>query len=158
MKGAVLVDAASPGQNAAIAGALPPAKPSDSATIQQLRALDVTHPLRNPENLDWFKSLDEVAQVDDLGGRPLVVITAGNTFDGPVPALSRVWMRLQNRLARLSKQSVHVVANGSSHEVQTDAPELVQAAVLAVVTSVRDGKRLAPCVPMFAHVETHRCA
>jgi pimeloyl-ACP methyl ester carboxylesterase len=61
-----------------------------------------------------------------LGSLPLTVITAGkNQTPG--------WQRMQDELAALSDNSVHVVAEGASHYVHHDAPEVIVEAVNGVV-------------------------
>jgi hypothetical protein len=44
---------------------------------------------------------------------------------------------LQDELAHLSSNSVHIVATDSGHQIQSDAPEVVAAATLAVVEAAR---------------------
>jgi pimeloyl-ACP methyl ester carboxylesterase len=98
------------------------------------------------------------ARVRSLGDTPLVVITAG-THEAewgraPRPLarrLDRLWTTMQDELAAISPDSVHVVALRSDHFVQrADAqPDVVVAAVRAVVRSARDGARLPPCGRIF---------
>jgi pimeloyl-ACP methyl ester carboxylesterase len=61
-----------------------------------------------------------------LGSLPLTVITAG---ENQTPG----WQRMQDELAALSDNSVHVVAEGASHYVHHDAPEVIIEAVNDVV-------------------------
>ncbi len=98
------------------------------------------------------------ARVRSLGDTRLVVITAG-THEAewgraPRPLarrLDRLWTTLQDELAAMSPDGVHVVALRSDHPVQrADAqPGVVVAAVRAVVHSARDGARLPPCGRIF---------
>jgi len=134
VKGVVLVDSVSPDQDKALRGVLPP-QPTD--------------PLESPEDLSWGKSLAEAGTVTSLGSRPLVVITAGNTFGGTEPRFFPIWSGLQARLAELSSDSVHVLARTSAHFVQTDDPSVVLAGVRAAVRAVRDDSRLASCRSIF---------
>ena len=152
----VLVDASSPGQEAAIAAALPPKKPDEPQLLQELRR-PVGNALANPEYLAWHKSLNQTGEVKSLGDRPLIVVTAGNTFVGFKNVMLPVWMGLQKRLARLSSRSVHVLASTSGHFVQLDEPEVVLAAVRAAVEAVRDDERLASCAAIFRHVADRTC-
>jgi hypothetical protein len=71
--------------------------------------------------------------------------------------LTRVWRRLQNRLASLSSRSVHVLAVLSGHFVQADQPKLVTAAVRAAVDASRNDGRLPSCAAIFRHVQYRNC-
>jgi len=157
VRAVVLIDAASPGQTAAIAAALPPYKAGEPALMEQARHPRLADPLANPENLAWEKSLNEAAAVKRLGDMPEVVITAGNGFDGFEKFVYPVWLKMQNRLASLSARSVHVLAPTSGHFVQQDDPELVIAGIGAALAAARRDGRLAPCAAIFAKVADHRC-
>ena len=74
----------------------------------------------------------------DLGGRPLVVLTAG---DGGFGA--------QTELAALSDESVHVIASESGHFIEQDQPALVARAIREVVSAVRGDGSLAACEEVF---------
>jgi pimeloyl-ACP methyl ester carboxylesterase len=156
VKGVVFVDSSAPGQDTALLAALPPERPGESQLFAELRQEHRTQPVDNPEHLDWGKSLDEVGEVTSLGDRPEIAITAGSTFGGEERVLTPVWTRLQNELAALSSQSVHVRVPSSSHFVQEDAPEVVQAAITAAVGAVRAGK-LPTCQEVFGDVSAARC-
>jgi pimeloyl-ACP methyl ester carboxylesterase len=65
---------------------------------------------------------------------PLVVLEAGRDRTGG-------WAAAQAATARLSQNSVHVVAPRSGHHIQASQPELVAAAIRAVAR----GGRLPPC-------------
>jgi pimeloyl-ACP methyl ester carboxylesterase len=153
----VLVDASSPGQEAAIRAALPPRKSGEPELLGELRDPHVGVALENPEYLAWEKSLNEVGEVKSLGDRPLIVVTAGATFAGFEDDVFPVWMGLQRRLASLSSRSVHVLAPTSGHFVQQDAPDVVLAAVRAAVDAVRNDGRLASCAAIFRHFEDRTC-
>jgi pimeloyl-ACP methyl ester carboxylesterase len=156
VKAVVFVDASSPGQNAAIAAALPPKKPGEPPVLQELRQ-PVGVALESPEYLAWEKSLNEVGEVKSLGDLPVVVVTAATTFAGFEDVMFQVWMGLQKRLASLSSRSVHVLARTSGHFVQLEQPDLVLAAVRAAVDAVRNDGRLAPCAVIFRHVADRTC-
>lgn len=79
-------------------------------------------------------------QLGDLGDLPLVVLTQGN--DTATPG----WIELQNELAELSTNSLHITVDGATHASLAFNPEHAQAvseAVIKVVESARTGKRLA---------------
>lgn len=82
----------------------------------------------------------------DLGDRPLVVVTAGIYEDVLDP---RFAFEMQQRLAELSTQVVHVVAKRSGHFVHDENPQLMAQAIGEVVQAVRSEGRLPPCVDTF---------
>lgn len=72
----------------------------------------------------------------DLGGTPLIVITAGD----PRKATSwadRKWNAEQSRAARLSSNSQHWYAKTSGHVIQQDEPAIVIKAVAALLAATR---------------------
>lgn len=91
---------------------------------------------------------DVTASSRSLGDIPLVVLTHGK--GEPPPGVSpelqaqmdRVWLVMQNELAGLSTNSVHVIAARSGHNIQWDAPKLVVAAVQEVVNAARAHRRV----------------
>jgi pimeloyl-ACP methyl ester carboxylesterase len=92
--------------------------------------------------------------IGTLGHTPLVVVTAGREENFPrrperlASGLKQLWNRMQDELAALSNDSVHVIALRSNHDVasaHSGQPAVVVAAVRAVVRAARDGTRLPPC-------------
>jgi pimeloyl-ACP methyl ester carboxylesterase len=65
-----------------------------------------------------------------LGSLPLTVITAGKN-------VATGWRQMQDELAALSDDSVHIVAEGAGHYVHHDAAELIIEAVNDVVRRAR---------------------
>jgi pimeloyl-ACP methyl ester carboxylesterase len=105
------------------------------------------------------------SRVTTLGDTPLAVITAGRQDNFPrTPAqlgraLRRLWDTMQDELAALSDNSVHVVALRSDHDVPSSysgRPSVVIRAVRAVVGAARDGTHLPPCSRIFA-ASDERC-
>jgi pimeloyl-ACP methyl ester carboxylesterase len=99
------------------------------------------------------------SRVATLGGMPLAVITAGRQDDFPrAPArlhraLTRLWDRMQDEVAALSENSVHVVALASDHDVlspRTGQPSVIVRAVHAVVGAARGHAPLPPCRRLFS--------
>jgi hypothetical protein len=81
-----------------------------------------------------------------FGDLPLVVIQAGEYED----VLSvRLWNRTQADLATLSDDAVHVQATGG-HFVMNDDPQVIIAAVRAVVDAARTGQPLPACPELVA--------
>src|SRR5215211_3440790 len=94
------------------------------------------------------------SRVTSLGDMPLAVITAGrqdnfpHTPAGLGRALKRLWDRMQDELAALSDNSVHVVALASNHDVpssRSGQPAVIIRAAQAVVGAARSHTRLPPC-------------
>jgi hypothetical protein len=83
-------------------------------------------------------SSEQAAALGDFADKPLIVLTAGSGHDA-------AWSAAQNRMARLSTNSVHRVIDGAAHEDlignEEDAAATTQA-ILDVVSSVRSQRRL----------------
>lgn len=102
-----------------------------------------------------------------LGALPLVVITRGLYRDAgpPLPQVAqaraqRAWATMQDRMASLSTDSVHVTALRSGYGIWRSVagqPEVVVAAVRAVVGAVRARARLPSCASLYRAAGT-RCA
>jgi hypothetical protein len=99
------------------------------------------------------------SRIRTLGDTPVAVITAGRQDNFPrTPArlgraLRRLWNTMQDELAELSDNSVHVVALGSNHDVSSSGsgqPSVVIRAVQAVVDAARDHTRLPRCRRLFS--------
>jgi pimeloyl-ACP methyl ester carboxylesterase len=152
--GMVLVDSSHPDQIARLVAALPPRRADEPTDVRVLRPALVIG--SNPEGVDFRRSTDEARRASDLGDKPLVVVTAGVqqwvTETAINRRLERVWLGLQDDLARLSTDSVHVVALHSSHFVMesTGQPGLVVKAVRAVVAAARSHALLPSCRVLFA--------
>jgi pimeloyl-ACP methyl ester carboxylesterase len=90
------------------------------------------------EYLQAAASAEQAAALPDLADKPLLVLTAGSGHDA-------AWSAAQNRLARLSTNSVHRIIAGATHEDlvgnEEDAAATTQA-ILDVVASVRSQERL----------------
>jgi pimeloyl-ACP methyl ester carboxylesterase len=98
------------------------------------------------------------SRITSLGGLPLAVITAGRHDNFPrTPArlhraLERLWDGMQDELAALSGNSVHVVALASNHDVlspRTGQPSVIVRAVQAIVGAARSHARLPRCRRLF---------
>ena len=68
-----------------------------------------------------------------LGDLPLVVITHGQPFPGPMAKLEKYWAAGQQRLAALSTNGELVVAHNSNHMIQMDEPQVVIDAIRRVL-------------------------
>lgn len=123
----------------------------DSASVRQFEGDWLAN------DRDWFDgnamvdrqtSARELAQVTSLGSIPLVVLTQGQ-MSGP---FVRDWSRVQDELAALSTNALHLVAKDSGHTIQEEAPELVVASAKAIVDAVRSGGDIPACGPTFEAV------
>ena len=75
-----------------------------------------------------------------LGDLPLLVITRGTGLDGG-------WKEMQDELAALSTNSLHITIDGSTHGslvFNQDHAHMVSEAILKMVEAARSGGRLAP--------------
>jgi pimeloyl-ACP methyl ester carboxylesterase len=97
--------------------------------------------------LDEFSAIDrtpleeQVAQgFGSLGDRPLVVLSHGVAEQ--LSAWEEGYDASQDYLASLSSNSARIVAEGVGHSIALQHPELVAAAIAAVVSAVNDGGRL----------------
>lgn len=154
--GVVLIDSSHPDQTRRTLRALPPVRPGENALLHELRAqLPDT---RNPEGVDWNASSNEARAADGLGGRPLIVITAGES-DWPLgfptrvaASIHRAWIGMQDDLTRLSSDSDHVIAVYSPHPVMSalGQPGLVLRAIRAVIAATRAHASLKPCAALFS--------
>ena len=121
----------------------------------------LAQPVREGVDLAAGEAL--AARIRTLHGIPLAVVTAGSeTFGGAPPRLARalggLWATMQDELAALSSDHVHVVAVRSDHFVQgpEGQPDVVIRAVQAVVDAARDHTPLSSCARLF-HGGGRRC-
>ncbi|MEO8466650.1 MAG: alpha/beta fold hydrolase [Gammaproteobacteria bacterium] len=78
-----------------------------------------------------------------FGALPLVVITHGQPFPGPLATVERDWGAGQERLAALSTNSRLVVAKNSNHMIQDDEPAVVVDAIRCALDAATQGRSLA---------------
>jgi pimeloyl-ACP methyl ester carboxylesterase len=111
-------------------GSLPP------RSREEVRASDATASMLGStidEYAQAAASTEEAAALGDFADKPLIVLTAGSGHDA-------AWSTAQNRLARLSTNSMHRVIDGATHEDLIGNQEHAAAttqAILDVVASVR---------------------
>jgi pimeloyl-ACP methyl ester carboxylesterase len=145
--GIVLVDAMGRDQTRRVLAIWP------RSQAKALRRQQAT-PVRDGVDLAAGEAL--AARVSSLGDTPLAVVTGGHQrweHIGPslTQALSRQWATMQDELAALSSDHLHVAALRSGHFVQRSdgQPGVVVRAVHAVVRAARDHTRLPPCGRLF---------
>jgi pimeloyl-ACP methyl ester carboxylesterase len=97
------------------------------------------------------------AGVTTLADTRLVVVTAGREnavvrrmTRRSARTIDRNWMTMQDELAALSSDGVHVVAMRSEHFVQHGQPLVVIQAVKTVVDAARASASLPPCSRVFS--------
>ena len=126
----------------------PPALPLSSA---QLEALYSRYPTAH-----WFRtgadeftsmlrigeSMSGLAEAGALGNIPVAVISHGKPFPGPFAVLETNHLQGQQQLAALSRNSLFVVAQHSSHAVPLEEPELVIDVIRRVMEAARNGMPL----------------
>lgn len=78
-----------------------------------------------------------------FGALPLVVITHGQPFPGPLATVERHWGAGQERLAALSTNSRFVLAKNSNHMIQDDEPPVVVDAIRRAYDAATKGRSLA---------------
>ena len=78
-----------------------------------------------------------------FGALPLVVVTHGQPFPGPLATVERHWGAGQQRLAALSTNSRLVVAKNANHMVQDDEPAVVVDAIRRAYDAATKGRSLA---------------
>jgi hypothetical protein len=116
-------------------GSLPP------RSRDEVRASDATpSTLRSTidEYLQANASIKQAATLRNFADKPLIVLEAGSGHDA-------AWSAAQNRMARLSTNSVHRIIDGATHEDLIASEEHAAAttqAILDVVSSVRSPRRL----------------
>jgi pimeloyl-ACP methyl ester carboxylesterase len=111
-------------------GSLPPRSRDEvRASVATARMLRSTI----DEYLQATASTEQAATLGDFAAKPLIVLTAGSGHDA-------AWSAAQNRMARLSTNSVHRIIDGATHQDlivdQEDAAATTQA-ILDVVAAVR---------------------
>ncbi|MGA9762473.1 MAG: alpha/beta hydrolase [Gaiellaceae bacterium] len=101
------------------------------------------------ENLDIAAAAARLRASDKLGKKPLVVLQAGDESYleelTQKPDFLDYWNPAQQKLARLSRNSLYALATGQPHWIQSAAPNLSAEAIRLVVGSVRSGKPLPAC-------------
>ncbi len=99
--------------------------------------------------IDITRTVAQLRAAGTLGAKPLVVVTAGIYEDVLDPVAEA---RIQDELATLSTDSVHVLAVGVGHFIHDERPSIVLEAVKEVVDAVRNSEALPPCARSFPAV------
>lgn len=96
-----------------------------------------------------FASTQQVSETHRLGSLPLVVVSAGCSFNKFVTAdkepqldqMNRKWLQLQQELAGLSDNSVHLVSPKATHGIAREQPDLVAKAIRQTLQLARSHQK-----------------
>ena len=117
-------------------------QPAYRAALAQARVYDA-----------WYSEMQSVdqdgAQVDatrSIGDLPLVVVSAGHSFDAfrgltnriPFDKANKTWLELQGDLARLSPNSTQLIDPTATHDINFDDSDLIIKGVRIALSKVRD--------------------
>jgi hypothetical protein len=107
--------------------------------LAEFRAYDCTaqQKLGTIAELAGFdESLDQARATGSLGDLPLMVVSEAPADAAMKPFLA-VWYPLQDDLAHRSSRGTRILAEGSSHQVHRDRPDVVIGAIRDVVDQSR---------------------
>lgn len=122
----------------------------DATTFPYLTPATAEHLRRKTdrEGISIVAAVTESAQITSLGHLPLIVLGSNK------PPLDAKLLRAQDAEAALSTNSINVIARQSTHYIQrpppTGQPQLVIAAVDAVVDAARNHHGLPACRRLFS--------
>ena len=126
---------------------------SSEPEVPVYERLDAGPWIDGTDRIDIHATVRELHAAGDLGDIPLVVVTAGIIEDEWLATVPELAARAQARLAGLSSNGYEVVAPDSGHFVHRDAPDVVLAAIEAVVAAAGSGEALTPCEDAFASTD-----
>jgi pimeloyl-ACP methyl ester carboxylesterase len=126
---------------------------SSEPEVPVYERLDAGPWIDRTDRIDIHATVRELHAAGDLGDIPLVVVTAGIIEDEWLATVPDLAARAQARLAGLSSNAYEVVAPESGHFVHRDAPDVVLAAIVAVVAAAGSGEALTPCEEAFASTD-----
>lgn len=146
--GIVLIDAVHEDWWARAREILPPATANDSERLHNFRWFlteGYKDPVNNREGIRIEESAAQVRATGSLGTTPLVVLSAGIPSilapglppDIEAQLISLMQQDLQTELARLSSDSVHLVAAESGHAIHHDQPEQVIQTIRTFIEGIR---------------------
>ena len=141
--GLVLVDSSHPDGGSRFLAVLPPEKADEQPSVRALRKNSLSPTRLSPQWADAAACYEQSRACGGLGSLPLAVITATKTVNSmnlPEDILAlqeRVWVELQQDLARLSSRSTHRFAEQSGHMIPFDQPEIVIDTIREMVAAIR---------------------
>ena len=106
----------------------------------------------------------QVEATKSIGDLPLVVVSAGHSFDAfrtftdriPFDTANKRWLKLQGELARLSSNSTQLIDPTATHDINFDDPDIIIKGVRIALSKARDHDRhrLAVFPGVAGHVPT----
>ena len=109
--------------------------PSEWNTVWYLNQSARAHSALLQDVAAWEQSTAEARAAGSLGNRPLIVLSAENTFAAYI--YNTVWMELQTDLAQLSSRGKQTAVDLRSGDLIWQAPDAVIEAARQVVADVR---------------------
>ncbi len=106
------------------------------------------------ETAAWQRSASQASAAGSLGNRPLIVLSAENTF--VASQFPSVWKELQTDLSRLSTQGKQTAVDLSSGELIYQSPDAIIEATREVVAEVRQGPQVHAASAAFIRVQRTR--
>jgi pimeloyl-ACP methyl ester carboxylesterase len=145
--GVILVDAVHEEWWQRSAALLPPPTAEESEqlrTFRQYVTVDYADPTLNPEGIDIPATAKTLQAVTTLGDMPLLVLVAGVPMLGEgvlIPELTGQLNQLLQEtlpaaLTKLSTQSLRITVDHSGHDIPTEQPNVVVAAIRTVIDVV----------------------
>lgn len=112
--------------------------PEQTATFKHLLRRSVAG--HTSEGMAAWESMEQARASGNFGGKPLIVLTAGRSFqpgDKDADEDAQVWIHeLQPKLVRLSAQGRQIIVATSGHNIPSEAPEAVIDAVRQVLREI----------------------
>ena len=140
------------------AGSVPPWPFQEQAELRAAYDVEMASPetyeAMAAEMAASIESAAEVAGTGDLGGRPLAVVTARNSFAAfegtgiPIAPANEAWLAMQEELVGLSTAGVQFWSDRGDHNIHRTDPDLVVEAILHVVRAARETASVDPLRPM----------
>ena len=102
------------------------------------------------QKVDIQATEEQVLEAATLGDLPSIVLSQTTYDEEGIPQWAApIFARQQARLAELGNDLIHLRADGTGHFIHDERPEVVVAAVEAVITAARNGEPLPRCPALF---------
>jgi pimeloyl-ACP methyl ester carboxylesterase len=117
-------------------------RPAYRASLAQAKVYDAWH--SEMQSVD--KSAAQVDATRSIGDLPLVVVSAGHSFDAfkrlanhiPFDKANKTWLDLQIDLAQLSSNTTQLIDPAATHDINFDDPDLIVKGIRIALSKVRD--------------------
>ncbi|MCI0488604.1 MAG: haloalkane dehalogenase [Blastocatellia bacterium] len=124
-----------------------PPSPDTLAAYRYAWLRPETHETALAEQQSAFDSAKQVAATKPLGDRPLLILSAGNSFawfieptEANLPVikmLNELWLEMQKEMAKLSSRSKHIISEKSTHAIVFQQPDVVADAIRQMIDDVK---------------------